>query len=134
MGKAENIEPKAAKQTEARIIVNIKDNTLLTVPPKIKVPAKIIKMDIPRLKKNPANMSPNIKVATDPGVVNNLSKVLVLVSQGVIKGPTEEPAKKNDIAKSPGINSFTGIPLPKAKARNRKNGNNIPKIKIGDSV
>ena len=134
VGKAENMDPKAAKQIEAKIIVNIKDNILLTVPPNIKVPAKIIKMDIPRLKKNPAKISPKIKVDTEPGVVSNLSKVLVLVSQGVINGPTEEPAKKNEIAKRPGISSFTGIPLPRAKAKNRKNGNNIPKIKMGASV
>ena len=134
MGKAENMEPKAAKQIEARIIVKIKESTLPTAPPNIRVPTKIIKIEIARLKKNPARISPKIKVATDPGVVNNLSKVFVLISQGVIKGPTEEPAKKNEIAKRPGISSFTGIPLPKAKARNRKNGNNIPKIKIGDSV
>ncbi|MFO7814955.1 MAG: hypothetical protein R6V14_04370 [Halanaerobiales bacterium] len=134
VGKEENKEPNAAKQIEARIIVVIKTIKLLIVPPRTKIPAIIINTDILKLKQNPESISPRIIILIDPGVVSNLSRVRVLVSQGVIKGPTEEPAKKKEIASRPGINSFTAIPLPKAKARNRKNGNRIPYINIGASV
>lgn len=134
VGSAEKIDPRPAKLKEPRITVNIKEIKLKIVPPKTKVPTKITKIEMDRLNKNAARISPKIKIVMEPGVVNNLSRVLFLVSQGVIKGPTEEPAKKKVIPSKPGINSLTGIPLPRAKAKNKKKGNNIPYIRIGDSV
>ena len=107
---------------------------LLMVAPKNNKLKTIIIREMLKLKIKPDKISPNIIIDIEPGVVSNLSNVLVLVSQGVIKGPTEEPEKKNDIANKPGINSLIAIPLPRAKAKNKKNGNKIPYIKIGDSV
>jgi hypothetical protein len=134
VGSAEKIEPSPAKHKEPRITVKIREIKLVIVPPKTKVPTKITRMEIARLKKNADRISPNINIAIEPGVVSNLSRVFVLVSQGVIKGPTEEPVKKKVIPSKPGTSSFTGIFFPKAKAKNRKKGNRIPNISIGDSV
>jgi len=126
VGKEENMEPREANAKEAKTIVKSKMRIFAIVPPNNNVPARIIITEIAKLKIIPASISPKIIVLIEPGVVSSLSNVLVLVSQGVIKGPTEEPAKKNDIASNPGISCLMAIPLPKAKAKNRKNGNKMP--------
>ena len=70
-------------------------------------------------------------VGIDIGADTSLSKVFILVSQGTITGTTEVAVKKSVSPTEPGTKKLIGMFLPMEKARNRKRGSKIPKIRTG---
>lgn len=80
----------------------------------------------------PERISPKRIALRDKGEQMSLSKVLILVSQGAMTGPIDEEVKKTARLSIPGKREMGEIFLPRAKARKRKKGKNIPKIRTGD--
>ncbi len=78
-----------------------------------------------------ANISPIIIAGRFIGVVIILSRVLSLVSQGVITGLIEVEENHNDIPVIPTTMDIPVISLPKENARKKNAGSNNPNITTG---
>jgi len=123
-------EPNAEKQKDARIIPGIKTKMYLMLTP-INKPTIIGTTVIISPNKNEASISPSIMVEISTGDETSLSRVLVLVSQGAIRGTTAAAVKNRAIEIKPGSSSLVDIFLPIPYARKRNIGNNTPNIRTG---
>jgi len=123
-------DPRAEKQKEAKIIPSMKTSTYWMLIP-INSPTIIGIIVIIRPNKKEAKMSPRIMVDIRTGDETSLSKVLVLVSQGAIKGTTAAAVKKRAIEIKPGSRSWVEMFLPSPNARKRKIGSSTPNINTG---
>jgi len=83
---------------------------------------KIIKDIIKSPKNTDANKSPKIIAHKEIGEETNLSRVFILVSQGVITGVIAETEKNKAIPNKPGIRKSTDISRLKEKEINKKAG------------
>lgn len=119
---AENKIPKQEKQNPERIIVPSR-TAILFNPINKKGMAKTERVKvIATPKRKPARISPKRINSREIGQLTNLSRVCVLVSQGVIIGPTEEEVKKSARTITIGNKELKGIFLPRKKAKKRKPG------------
>ncbi len=78
-----------------------------------------------------ASISPTRIHECPIGAETSLSSVLVLVSQGVMTGLIDVEVNHIAIPTRPLPSIRGGIPLPRKKARKKKNGRRIPKIMTG---
>jgi len=131
LGGVESKMPKEEKQKLEMRILSMKRGRLCTANPKPRIAKRKGTNEIIIPKMKPARISPNKINWIETGQDNSRSKVLILASQGIIIGPTEEAVKKRVIPIIPGKRKTGEIFLPKANARNRKNGNIIPKMSTG---
>lgn len=130
VGGVESKDPSAEKQNDAsNIPAIIRWGKCIEIPPNIPTKSGTMEIIIPNKKE--ARISPVIIVEIDTGEETNLSRVLVLVSQGAISGTTAVEVKKRVIPTIPGKRKVKERFLPIQKARNRKQGNRIPNIKTG---
>jgi len=119
---AESKIPKQEKQKPERMIVPSKIGIVFNpVDRKGMAKTERIKV-IVTPKRKPARMSPKRINSREIGQLTNLSRVCVLVSQGVIIGPTEEEVKKSARTITIGNRELKGIFLPRKKAKKRKPG------------
>ncbi len=123
---AESKTPKQEKQNPDKRIVPSK-TVILFNPIDRKGIAKTERIKvIPTPKRKPARISPKRINSRETGQLTNLSKVRILVSQGVIIGPTEEEVKKSARTITTGNRELKGIFLPRKKAKKRKPGKMKP--------
>lgn len=130
VGGADINEPRVEKQNADRTVPMIKYR--LTIPsPSRTTPMMRIKDVMKRPNKKEAIMSPRRILHSATGVETSLSKVFILVSQGVIIGPMAEVVKNSAMPTNPGIRISMERFLPSIKAMNRKEGSNNPNIRVG---
>lgn len=130
VGGVERIAAKEEKQRAAIKIPIIRVNGCIILAP-IRRPMIIGTMEMRIPKRKEASTSPKIIAATEMGADTSLSKVFILVSQGVITGTTEVAVKKRVMPIMLGTRNPVGTFLPIEKAKNRKSGNRSPKIRTG---
>jgi len=129
-GRAESKIPKTEKQKAATTVPNIKEKVIISTPSKNTL-AKIIKKQIKSPKKTEAKTSPSKIAHKEIGEDINLSKVLILVSQGAITGVIAETAKKRAIPNKPEIRKSKETFLLNEKEINKNAGINKPWITTG---
>jgi hypothetical protein len=130
VGGIENIIPRAAKQTAARIIANARIIGFDIVIPRTR-PIITGTTDMTAPKAKEAIMSPMTMVSGFTGQDISRSNVLAIASHGMTIGEIEVAVKNRIIPKSPGIIKSTVTCLPMVKDRNRKMGKRSPKIITG---
>jgi len=128
VGGTDNRMPKAAKQKAAMTMEKPKIKGLTTVTPR-KYPMMTVNIEIMSPKRKDANTSPRNIDHAEIGADASLSKVLCLVSNGMIPGPIDVAVKKTAIPSSPGIRTSAGMFLPILKDNARKAGNSSPKMR-----
>ena len=82
-------------------------------------------------KMTPASISPKRIEERVTGDTRSFSYVFALLSQGVIRGPTEDEVKNRVIAIRPGARINGVVFFPRAKARKKNTGNKIPNMMTG---
>jgi len=97
----------------------------------MKIPVKRGTREIIIPKITPASISPRRIEVRERGDARSLSYVFAFLSQGVIKGPTEEEVKNKVILIRPGTRTSGTISLPSEKAKKKNTGKRIPKIITG---
>ncbi len=131
VGGDERRMPKEEKQREATTIDERRAIGLKTVMSRRTAEISSATDDIAMPKANPAITPPSTIAQVETGVVSSFSSVLILVSQGVIIGPTDEDVKNTAMASIGAANMVPERFLPNEKARNRNKGMSRPKIITG---
>ncbi len=129
-GGVESSNPMVEKHSAAIIIPTIKISRFSMVAPII-TPTIIGTADMMTPKMNEAIMFPSMIVDSEIGVDTNLSRVLMVVSHGIITGLTAVAVKNRVIANNPETSEFIGIFLPIENAKNKNRGINTPKMITG---
>ena len=123
VGGADIKVPKEEKQKAAIIVPKINEKFIISAPNNMQLTNKT-KEVIKRPNKTEAITSPKMIAHKVIGEDTNLSKVLILVSQGAITGLMAETVKKSTIPSKLGIKDLKGNSLFRKKATNKKAGNN----------
>jgi len=123
-------KPKEEKQKAAIIVPIIRLKLKISKPSKT-TPIIMITKVIKRPNKKEAIISPSIIAHRAIGAETNLSKVLILVSQGATTGPIDETVIKSAMPSNPGSKKLRERFLPIVKAMNKKDGIRSPDIITG---
>jgi hypothetical protein len=131
VGSAEINTPSAEKQTLEMSIPEMSRYGCSMFKPSIFKTAISATEVISKLTIDDARISPMSIFVTLIGMESNLSRVLVLVSQGEITGVIAVDVNHKDIPARPATRRFDSISLPNINAKKKKKGSSIPKIRTG---
>ncbi|KKS03547.1 MAG: hypothetical protein UU64_C0002G0110 [candidate division WWE3 bacterium GW2011_GWF2_41_45] len=130
VGIEEISSPKEEKQKAANIVAKNIGILIINFPKNKELTKNIgIVIKMPYIKEE--STSPKMIAHNFTGDEIILSKVFILVSQGIIPGVIDETVKKRLIPKRPGINDSIDICLFKEKETNKKAGITIPNTITG---